>query len=363
MDERQQRELRESAVIGSGPTTDPGQRNVPPSSEPRPAVLRESAYASLKALASLKLTLVILALLGAGIIVSYQLEGARTWPLVLPLGLLAVNLAAAVATNGVFRRQTALLVFHLALIALVLLVAAGRLSYLKGKLELAEGEVFDGTLTDFDAGPLHPWRLDRVRFANEGFTIDYAPGVRRGPTRNQVVWEDAAGNAQRAVVGDHDPLVLRGYRFYTSHNKGFAPVFLWQPKHGEAALGSVHLPSYPIHEYRQAQEWTPPGSREAVWVMLQFDEVILDPERPSEFRLPAQHSLVVRAGEERHELRPGEAVELGDGRLVYQGLRSWMGYTVFYDWTLPWLLAACVVAVASLAWHFWGKFAAKPWDA
>lgn len=317
----------------------------------------------LKALASLKLTVVVLILLGAGIIISYHQEQARTWPLVLPLAALAVNLAAAVATNGVFRRQSALLVFHLALIALVLLVAAGRLTYLKGKLELAQGEVFDGSLSEVEAGPWHSWHLDRIPFVNEGFSIDYAPGVRRGPTRNTVAWQEADGRWQRAVVGDQEALIRAGYRFYTSHNKGFAPVFRWQPQGGEALVGAVHLPAYPIHEYRQAQDWTPPGGREPLWVMLQFDEVILDPQQPSEFRLPEKHSLVVRRGETRHELAPGDTLELADGRLTYVGLRAWMGYTVFYDWTLPWLLAACVVAVLSLAWHFWVKFAAKPWDA
>jgi cytochrome c biogenesis protein len=39
-----------------------------------------------------------------------------------------------------------------------------------------------------------------------------------------------------------------------------------------------------------------------------------------------------------------------------------MGYLVFYDWTIPWMLSACVVAVLSMGWHFWRKFAAKPWN-
>jgi len=158
------------------------------------------------------------------------------------------------------------------------------------------------------------------------------------------------------------PLSLYGYKFYTSHNKGFAPVFTWHSNAGEPVLGSVHLPSYPAHEYRQAQTWTPPGSKTAVWVMLQFDEVILDPDKTSEFRLPAEHKLVVRAGEERRELRPGESMRLADGVLEYNGLRSWMGYTVSYDFTLPWLLAAGVLAVGSMAVHFWRKFAVRPWD-
>lgn len=321
-------------------------------------------HGALRALASLRLTLAILVALAAGIVVSYNSEVRTTWSLVVPLALFAVNLGAAVATNAVFRRQSALLVFHLALIAIVLLVAAGRLTYLKGQLELGEGETFSGELKESEAGPLHRSRLGEIPFVNEGFRIEYAKGVRRGHTYNKVAWRDAAGRWQRAVIGDQDPLVLKGYRFYTSHNKGFAPTFLWIPDSGaEPVLGAIHLPSYPIHEYSQALEWEPPGSGLTLWTGLQFDEVILDPEKPSEFRLPNVHRLVVRYGENRSEMQAGDRLKLPGGTLEYQGLRSWMGYTVFYDWTLPWLFAACALAVGSLGVHFWRKFAAKPWDA
>lgn len=317
----------------------------------------------LTALASLKLTLVILAALGAGIVAAYLSATPTIWALAVPLGAFAGNLIAAVATNPVFRRKTALLIFHLALIALILLIAAGRLTYLKGQLELAEGEVFEGQLTQEESGPWHPRRLHALRFSNEGFTIHYAKGVRRGATRNRVAWMAPDGQLRRAVIGDQNPLVLSGYRFYTSHNKGFAPTFTWHPGSGAAPVtGTVHLPAYPLHEHKQAIEWTPPDSRTPLWVMLQFDEVILDPAQPSEFRLPSAHRIVVRVGEERHELGPGERVRLAEGVLEYNGLRNWMGYTVFYDFTLPWLFAACLLAVISLAWHFWSRFSARPWD-
>ena len=317
----------------------------------------------LRRLASLKLSLVVLAWLACAVALAYAGALSPTWALAAPLTLLALNLAAAVATHPVFRQQTALLVFHLALIAMVLLLAAGRLTYLKGQLELTEGVEFSGQLTHHEAGPWHPSRLERVRFVNEGFSIGYAPGIRREKTRNRVRYADAAGQSQSAEIGDQTPLVLQGYRFYTSHNKGFAPVFLWRPAAGgEPLLGTVHLPSYPIHEYRQSREWEIPGTALKLWTMLQFDEIILDPEKPSEFRLPQQHKVIVRSGELRRELQPGEAMELPEGKLVYQGLRSWMGYTVFYDWTIYWLLAACLVAIGAMGWHFWGKFSARPWN-
>jgi hypothetical protein len=125
----------------------------------------------------------------------------------------------------------------------------------------------------------------------------------------------------------------------------------------------VHLPSYPMNEYGQAREWTPPGSDAKLWVMLDIDEVLLDPAGPAQFRLPGQHNLVLRAGNERLELKPGESHRIGGGLLVYEGLTTWMGYNVFYDWTLPWMVSACVVAVSALAWHFWRKFSSRAWDA
>ena len=63
----------------------------------------------------------------------------------------------------------------------------------------------------------------------------------------------------------------------------------------------------------------------------------------------------------RYELHPGQSLDLAGGRLTYKELRTWMGYTVFYDWTLPWLFAAGLIAVLSLGWHYWRKFATRPW--
>jgi len=312
-------------------------------------------------LASLRLTLAIIALLLAGSVVALHNSEHMTWSLAVPMALFALNLASAVIVNPAFRRQSALLLFHLALIAIVLLVAAGRLTYLRGDLELTEGAVFDGQLTDVEAGPWHGSRFHNVSFENLGFTIEYAPGIRRGKTRNRVRWIDEAGRPQSAIIGDMDALTLRGYSFYTTHHKGFAPVFTWWRNDGEALFGSVHLPPYPAFEKSQAREWTPPGTTRSIGIMLQFDEVILDPARPSEFRVPRQHALVVRVGDELRELRPGGRLELAEGTLVYEGLRAWMGYTVSYDWTMPWLLAACIAATLSLAWHFWRKFVAQPW--
>ena len=315
----------------------------------------------LLALASLKLTLVGLLLLGLSTVVVYQREQSATAWLAAPLLLLAFNLMAAVATNRVFRRQMPLLVFHLALIVLVLLAAAGRMTYLKGQTELTEGAAFE-SLTGMQAGPWHGGRLDRLHFVNDGFEISYMPGPVLDRNVSRVRWKNGRGQEQRGEIEQNQPLVLLGYRIYPTSNKGFAPLFLWQANNQQPLLTAVHLPSYPANANAQAQTWRPPGGTADIWLSLNVEPDLIATDRASQFRLPTDRTLVLRHRDIRYELQPGERLVLPDGTLEYRELRTWMGYRIFYDWTIPWMLAACAMAVASMAWHFGKKFAATPWN-
>ncbi len=302
---------------------------------------------------STRSTLVLIALMAAVVMIK-----PAYWPLAVIIALLSINLLVAVALHPAFRRQLPLLVAHLALLVLVVAVAAGRLLSLDGRFELTQGEPFDGTLLDRAAGRLHVDRLERLSFRHEGFEIDYAPGLRRGATRNTVTWQDDEGRPQRGVIGDHRPLVLDGHRFYTSSNKGFAPLLRWEPVAGEPQLGVVHLPSYPLYELSQSRTWLLPDGREA-WVMLRIDEKLIDPEAAARFRMPQQYRLIVRVAEQRAELRPGEALALPGGRLVFEELRTWMGYRVAYDPALPWLLVASLLSPLALAVHYLQRMLAR----
>lgn len=315
-------------------------------------------------LGSLRLTLWLIGLFGLAVVASYAGLSDATWALAAPLALLAANLAAAVATHPTFRTQGALLVFHLALIAVILLAAASRLAYLKGAVELSDGQEFSGELMQREQGPLHPDRLDRVRFANLGFTVHYRPGMKRTQTRNRVAFAADGAAGSEAVIGDDTPLKLNGYRFYTTSNKGFAPELLWTPQDGGAPMrGTVHMPSFPAQLTRQVIEWPPPGASQVLHIRLDMDDYVIDLERDWELRLPTVHALSIRAGDAIAVLRPGESHRFAGGTLRYEGLRMWMGYAVFYDPTVPWLLAACAIAVAALAWHFAARFRRQPWHA
>ncbi len=267
-------------------------------------------------------------------------------------GALGANLLAALVVHPLLRRRLPLLVFHVALLALVLLAGAGRLLSVEGRFELLQGESFDGVLLREDGANVAVPALAAVGLHHEGFTIDYAPGRRRGATRNTVGWTPAGGPVQRAVIGDHRPLQVDGWRIYTSSNKGFAPVLRWQPADGSpSVVGAVHLPSFPMHELRQSSEWTLPDGR-SVWLMLQVDENLIAPDASDTFRVPQRHRVVLRQGDARVELAPGQAWRADGGTLVYEGLRTWMGYRASRDPTLSWLLAAALAAAFALALHY-----------
>jgi cytochrome c biogenesis protein len=297
-------------------------------------------------------------MLAAATLAAYLADGIGALTLGVPLALLTVNLVAAVLTNATFRRQPALLMFHLSLIAIVMLLAASRLTAVAGRFELTEGTAFDGTLLSSTSGPLAA--PVRASFVNAGFSVEYGTGLKRGRTRNEVRWIDADGTERQQVIGDQTPLVVNGVKFYTTSNKGFAPLFDWVADGETPVRGAVHLPSFPLHEAEQVREWKPVAGAAAIRVSLRLLDTVLDPSRPGTLRLPVRHVVRVRAGDVEADLLPGQGVSIAGGQLRYLGLRTWMGYKVAYDPVVTWLLAAALVAVLALVAHYLIKFRRHP---
>lgn len=309
-------------------------------------------------IASNRITLGLLIYLALSITLFYQQPSAdRYWLIMLPVLLLLINFIMALVIRRVLINNLPLMVFHFSLFALVILATLGQMTYLKATLELATIEEFSGQLENVKAGLWHDYGLTNTRFTNMGFSINYHKGIKRDNTINRIAFLNHSGVQQVLEIGDHVPLVIGHYRFYTSHNKGYAPVFKWtETNTGKSIVGTVHLPAYPINEYRQALEWKIPGSQQSIWTMLQIEGNVLPEDQAFQFQIPQQHKLIVRHNNQRHELSVGDELDLGGGVLQYQGLTSWMGYKVDYDWTRYWLLITSVMAIISLFLHFFLKF-------
>lgn len=317
-------------------------------------------YRIVKPVASLRLTVVLLAITAA-VALAGETAGVAVGPVIaMPLGGMVLNLLAAIATNGKLRRQAGLLGFHLCLAALALLAALDRLTALEGHVEVSEGAAFDPALAQVQAGPWHWGRLADVRFVQGPFEISYAPGVKRRETFSTIRVPDADGQWHRVVVGDDKPLVAGSYRLYTSFNKGFAPILSFVDHSGRSHRGAVHLPSYPLNDFRQGNDWVLPGTDRTVKLWLSIGEPIVMPDASWRFHKPKGAVLVLIEGDKRRELAPGDSVTLGDGVLRYEELGSWMGYTISYNPFGPWMLAACLAGILFFAWHVFGKLWRRP---
>lgn len=305
-------------------------------------------------LASLKLTLAGMVLLAALLGWSRVEDRMAGDEVVVPLALLFVNLTAAVLTNRAFRAQPGLLVFHVGLALLALTAGLGQLTGLVGRVAVTEGTRMDPRSVIAEAGPLHRWGLDQVDFVQGPIAIDFAAGMHRVNTRSEVRVGEGGGTR---VIGDEAPLMLSGYRFGTTPNKGFAPVLAWTPAGGGTGLHAVHLPSYPINDTAQTTEWALPDGAGKVTLWLEFTP-IFDETKPWRFRLPDDPRLVVLEGERREVLRPGEDMALAGGRLRFERVTTWMGYGIVSAPMVPWMIASVVVAALGLAWHVAGKLRA-----
>jgi len=319
-------------------------------------------FTMIQKLASLKFTLAGMILLAIGASLSYgNPTGVSVWVLIVPMVMLAMNLSAAILTNPRINQQSGLLTFHVSLLSIVILAAVGRLTHMDAHIELVVGSEFSHqNLQEVQSGPLHGGDIEAVSFLQGPYSVQYAPGMQRGLTHSHVKVKNMQGEWQDTVVGDDRPLVIDGYRFYTTFNKGFAPVLTWVPDQGQAATGTVNMPSYPLFDYKQDNHWTPPGGDEIkFWLQLQTS---MDVE--SAWVLEQSSSsgvLIVTTPTKRHEVPLGESVRLGSGRLHFGELRMWMGYRLFYDPTIQWMFFVSIAGVAGLGYYFWKKINLNPW--
>lgn len=283
-----------------------------------------------------------------------------TISMTLPFALLVVTLVASLLVHPRFRVDLPLLLLHLSLIGLVVLLVVARLVYLDGRATLTRGTAFDGELQMLERGPFHPGGFETLEFANEGFSEEYVlqSRGRYTATYNRLRWRDENGRWQQAVIGDDDPLLLHGYRIYTAQRRGYAPLFEWRPDDGPRQIGDVQLSADVDLDEAPTASWSLPGGLE-LWAQLQR------PDGASPFdgdrrvvemdRLP--HRLVLRSGDRRFELQPGQGVELPGGRLTYLRLETWMGYMVSYDPTPPWIIAMILIGTGSLIAYYWRRLA------
>lgn len=314
----------------------------------------------------------------------------RVWPslppawLALPTLVLACNLLAALARHPHLRAQRALALFHWALIGVCLLVALSVLGRFEGEVEVVEGAAFDpDAVRVTEIGPLANRRVDGIGFEQGDLAVDYLPGLRRQDTATSV---RVGGEAR--TVGDREALDAGGYRLSPTSNKGFAVLLAWRGANGETQRGAIHLPSYPVYEWRQENTWRTPAGEDVVvtfrprerapidaaWTLSRAravgtvgirtadgDRVVaIDgarPDRDATTQTPAGAAgATPDTGSDRGAATamhpPGATIALRGGTLTVEDVRLWMGYRIERDPALPWLFVVAALGITALGWHF-----------
>ncbi|MER7052085.1 cytochrome c biogenesis protein ResB [Streptomyces sp. NPDC000351] len=307
----------------------------------------------------------------------------------------------AVAAEKGYAREAGNLVFHIALIVMLIAFAWGQLFKYEGNKLIVEGDGFSNTLTqydDFKSGNLFDPDHDLApfSFSLKDFHGTYEPsGPNRGTPRiyeAKVDYSEGAyGEDESTTIEVNEPLEIDGSKVYlVSH--GYAPVLTIRDAKGDVVMDKEATALLPLDSnvtssgavmvrdgYRNAEGEKEQLGFNAFFVptyggegsaMYSTFPALLNPT----LALSAYHGdLGVDAGfaksiyqldktnlEEFKDsdgelfkklLKPGETMTLpnGAGTVTFDGVREWAGFQVTEQPASGWALAGAVAAILGLA--------------
>jgi len=290
-----------------------------------------------------------------------------------------------VAAEKGYLRETGNLVFHLALLLILLAVAVGGLLGWKGNVIVREGRGFANTLTQYDAfgaGRLvDPAGLPPFSFTLDSFAVDFErTGSQRGAPRSfaaDVTYRgDPTAPPQQAVIEVNHPLEVDGTKvFLVGH--GYAPHFVvadrtgavvfdddvpFLPQDGnftstgvikvpdgtpQLGVQGLFLPTAALDDILGPHSTFPAPDDPAVFLSAWQGDLGLDGGAPqSVYSLDT--AKMTQIGLEA--LRPGESWELpdGQGRITFTGYVRWASFQIAHDPGKELALIGSLLAIGGL---------------
>ncbi|WP_255595985.1 cytochrome c biogenesis protein ResB [Cellulomonas sp. C5510] len=297
----------------------------------------------------------------------------------------------SVAAERGYLRETGNLVFHLALVGLLVAVATGQLLHYRGQAIVVEGRAFANTQSDYDtfeagsgfrASSLEPFALRLDSFESR---FDPETLQSRDFTARVTVTEPGADPVADTIKVNH-PLEVGGAKVYLQGN-GYAPQVTVRDAAGEVAFsgavpflpqdtvytsqGVIKVPDVttgpqiglqgvllPTAQQLSDEIWRsvdPQPTEPLLALALWSGDLGLDDGIPQNVYQLDESGLTQATREDGRPLtlyvRPGETVDLPDGlgTLTFDALPRFVALDLRHDPSLAWVLTFAMLAFAGLA--------------
>jgi cytochrome c biogenesis protein len=290
-----------------------------------------------------------------------------------------------VAAEKGYARESGNLVFHLALIAILIAVAVGGLFGWKGNVIVREGSGFSNTLTQYDAWGggrfVDPGGLSPFSFTLDRFLVDFERGdAQRGAPRlfeAHVSYRSSPADAATpATIEVNQPLEVDGAKvFLVGH--GYAPHFVVRDSTGKVVfddsvvflpqdgnftstgvvkipdsnpplgLNGLFLPTAKLDQARGGFSTFPAPDNPEVFLSAFMGDMGLDSGVPqSVYRLDTSKMRKIGLA----SLRPGETWTLpqSDGSVEFTGFDRWASFQIADDPGKGLALLSAAVAIGGL---------------
>jgi cytochrome c biogenesis protein len=298
----------------------------------------------------------------------------------------------SVSAERGYLRETGNLVFHSALVGILVTVGIGGGFGYQGQRVVVEGQTFVNTLLAYDSfnpgrffddGQLSPYALTLDEFTASYETQLQAFGQPLDYTAS-VSTTDESGDEAQADIKVNDPLKIGGTDIYLLGN-GYAPTITVRNPAGDVvftdsvpflpqdanltSLGVVKIPDglaeqvgmiaffYPTQEVGSTGAFfsTYPDLEYPVMTLDVYDgDLGLDDGVPASvytLNTDDMNQLTGRAvGVDSLELKPGETVDLPDGlgTVTLEGVKRFASFDVHHDATQGWVLAFALLVLGGL---------------
>lgn len=303
-------------------------------------------------------------------------EGGGTW---------------SVAAERGYLRETGNLVFHLALVGLLIAIAVGQLLHYRGQAIVVEGRAFANTQSDYDSfesgSGFRPGSLEPFSLRLDSFESRFDPATLQSRDFTARVTLTEPGSQPRAeTIKVNHPLVAGGAKVYLQGN-GYAPQVTVRDASGEVVFagavpflpqdtvytsqGVIKVPDVttgpqiglqgvllPTAEQVSDTVWrsvhpqpTDPLLALAVWT----GDLGLDAGIPQNVYQLDQTGLTQATTADGSPVtlyvRPGETVDLPDGlgTLTFESLPRFVALDLRHDPSLTWVLVFALLAFGGLA--------------